>query len=97
MIGDRKRIKNQLRKYETLLARKVLGLSEQELRDLIADLGARLEQEKCDTTLRFTREWCQRSGHDFFHVADSLGQLGGLCDCEVLANIRPTSIFAEYD
>ena len=45
------------------------------------------------STLRFTSGWGAINGIDPGALADSLAHLGGYCDCEVLANVEPESIF----
>jgi len=40
----------------------------------------------CDRTLRLTREFAEKHGLSFEHLAKVLAEMGGYCDCEVLLN-----------
>ena len=45
------------------------------------------EDEGCDRTLRFTEAWARQGGRDVDVIIRAVNELGGYCDCEVLANV----------
>lgn len=63
-----------------------LGLSPDELAELLDELDDELGEHGCDHSYRFTRAWLRRTGRDDTALA-GLRELGGGCDCEVLANV----------
>ena len=77
---------------ERLRAREAMVLDEGRLSDLIAYLDE-LAEEGCDHALRFTERWAAARGLESPGLVESLAHVGGYCDCEVLANVEPESIF----
>lgn len=68
-----------------------LSLAEAEA--LFAYLDEQLEEEDCDHTLRYTQQWLQQQAHpQMAAVIAELQEMGGYCDCEVLANC-----YEDYD
>jgi hypothetical protein len=57
----------------------------QNLRDLFDHLDS--EGAECDHTLRVTTAFLQQRGLDVERIVLWLGEHGGYCDCEVLANV----------
>ena len=51
-------------------------------------LDTELPRQGCDRTRRLTRRWLEEHGYDAEPVFAWLGQVGGFCDCEVLANVE---------
>jgi len=50
-------------------------------------LGSRFAGEPtCDGTHRLTREFAEKQDLSFGELTQSLGEMGGYCDCEVLLN-----------
>lgn len=45
-------------------------------------------QERCDHTRRLTESWLRSRDHDVASVFAWLDTQGGVCDCEILANIE---------
>jgi hypothetical protein len=68
-------------------------LNADQLNSLLDNLDERLVDEGCDRTLRLTREWAADHAVDAAALEESLAHFGGYCDCEVLANVEPESIF----
>ena len=67
----------------------MLGLAEAELPSLLAHVERHLDADGCDHSLRAARGWAARSGRSSETVAAALAELGGYCDCEVVANVTP--------
>ena len=86
--NDKKDLKRlvQLKQYEKKWAE--LGLSPPQLEELGKYLRKALQQEQCDHSLRFTRQWLQSADiHSKENVIVALRNQGGYCDCEVLSNV----------
>jgi hypothetical protein len=66
-----------------------LGLAPGQLKSLLDYLDVQLPVEPCDHTLRHTETWAAEHAVAADELADSLAELGGGCDCEVLANVDP--------
>ena len=54
-----------------------------------ARLGERLDAAGCDHSMRFTEQWAVARQSDWTRLTEALGNAGGYCDCEVLANTDP--------
>jgi uncharacterized protein DUF2695 len=66
-----------------------LPLSREELDDLLEHLDHHLQRHTCDYTLLATERWLERRNLDVERVSAGLQEMGGGCDCEVLANLDP--------
>ncbi len=65
-----------------------LALTPSQLEDLGNHLRAKLPENGCDHTLRFTLLWLREAGHGKTKgVIEALRNRGGFCDCEVLNNV----------
>ena len=75
-----------LKEYESQWAD--LDLTLTQVAELGNHLQARLVENGCNHTLRFTQEWLQagKAGKTK-GVIDALRNQGGCCDCEVLNNV----------
>ena len=62
-------LKRQVRASEQADARRRLGLTVDELGDLLEDLESCLDVSACDHSLRFTEQWAQGSGRVVNRVA----------------------------
>lgn len=62
-------------------------ISQEALGALFAHLDSALA-EGCDHSLRFTRAFLESRGLSVELVVPWLGEYGGYCDCEVLANVE---------
>jgi hypothetical protein len=92
--ADRKReLKRAFKEREKESARSAMPLSEEQLNDLLDYLDERLPEVGCDHSLRLTREWAATNAVEARALATSVEHFGGFCDCEVLANVDPESIF----
>lgn len=65
-----------------------LPLPRSELAALFDFLDSRLASEDCNHTLRLTREFLWERSVAEEPVVAWLGEHGGFCDCEVLANVE---------
>jgi hypothetical protein len=68
-------------------ARAAFPLQEEELEKLFDFLDISLEKNGCDHTLRQTKQWIDESNNSQDAIIPWLGDNGGYCDCEVLANV----------
>ena len=88
--------RNARRAYgEAQRARERAGmiLDEPQLSSLLDYLDEQLQVARCDHTLRFTEAWAAEHSVDATALAASVEKFGGYCDCEVLANVEPETIF----
>ena len=60
---------------------------------LLEYLDKRIRELGCDSTRRLTREWLAREGWPVHPTEFALIALGGGCDCEVVMNVQPSSIY----
>lgn len=79
--------KELMKKWKAQQNRKCV-LSRTRVKKLFAFLDKRLEEESCDETLRFTKEWLAAniSPEKQEAALTEMAEMGGYCDCEVLAN-----------
>ncbi len=56
---------------------------------MLDHLDGHVGEHGCDRTLAGTNAWLTTRGHDVERVLEGLVELGGGCDCEVLANVDP--------
>ena len=66
-----------------------LPLDLDDMSALLDHLDAELGDRGCDHTLRITEAWLGAHDHDVANVVAALRNMGGHCDCEVLANVDP--------
>ncbi|WP_206789048.1 DUF2695 domain-containing protein [Amycolatopsis sp. MtRt-6] len=66
-----------------------LGLDAGQLADLLDHLDE--DADGCDGELTRTREWALDAGLGWPPLEERLRELGGGCDCEVLANLDPAA------
>ena len=90
---ERRRLKAEYKDQERAKLRRLLVLDEKQLNALLDHLEESGADEICDDTPRLTTAWAERNGLDADAVTASLAELGGHCDCEVLANVDPEEIF----
>jgi hypothetical protein len=65
-----------------------MNLTPDQLADLGEHLQARLSDNECDHTLRFTQEWLEAYNRGKTKIVmEALRNQGGYCDCEVLNNV----------
>ncbi len=62
-------------------------IGREDLRALFDHLDDVVGREGCDNTLRRTRAFLQGRSLDQAVIVPWLGEYGGYCDCEVLANV----------
>ncbi|MFC3486550.1 DUF2695 domain-containing protein [Amycolatopsis roodepoortensis] len=85
----RKALRNAYREQQRVGAWSALGLDRAELDALYDWLDEQLGAEGCDHSLRLTEVWALERGMDWPTLREALGDAGGYCDCEVLANTDP--------
>ncbi|WP_301950653.1 DUF2695 domain-containing protein [Bacillus sp. V59.32b] len=66
-----------------------MGLSPEELDSLGNYIADKLNENSCDHTLTFTKEWLKekKTKNKIAGITKALQNQGGFCDCEVLANV----------
>lgn len=89
----KKALREQYKRGERDERRKRMCLSEPQLEALLDHLEQRLERTGCDGTPRLTVEWIEGERMDRDRVLESLLELGGGCDCEVILNVDPEEIY----
>jgi hypothetical protein len=86
---QRKRdLKHRWRERQRTEGRAALPLPFDRLKAMFGMLDIELPHQGCDHTRRLTRRWLEEQGYDAEPVFAWLDQVGGLCDCEVLANVE---------
>lgn len=83
--GDRER-KRAWKAQQRELAQAAFPVSSELLQALFETVGARVEANGCDHTLKFTRQWIAEEKQPTDEIIRWLAQHGGFCDCEVTAN-----------
>ena len=84
----RKAIQNELRKKADAEKLADLPIPKEKLAALFNYLDLQLTEHGCDDTLRFTQEFAASHNHAFEPIKKWLGDYGGYCDCEALANVE---------
>ena len=85
---QRKALRREMAKQERAKAQASMPISKSDLKDLFDHLDQELAKGDCDESLRFTREFLNNRGLPQEGIINWLGEHGGFCDCEVLANIE---------
>jgi 2-hydroxy-3-keto-5-methylthiopentenyl-1-phosphate phosphatase len=83
----KKKLKKEVKEQQFKKNRDILALTPNQLDDLLGFLQKRLAA--CDHSFKRTLEWIISADLDTTLVCSSLRELGGCCDCEVLANVTP--------
>lgn len=63
-------------------------LSKTNAEDLFQYLETQLDDNSCDDTLHYTKQWLEENlaPEKMNSVIEELEEMGGYCDCEVLSN-----------
>ena len=72
-----------------------MPLEPDEFDDLVDWIDARVQSEGCNHDLRFTEQWLTAHQLPLETTIFALIAQGGACDCEVVMNIEPESIYPE--
>ena len=83
----RKELQKQMRQQVRARLDASLPLTRKQLTGLFDRLDKALA-DGCEHDLRFTRAYLQAQGLPEEGIVPWLGELGGYCDCEVLANVE---------
>jgi hypothetical protein len=83
-----KSIRRQLAQEAKSKANQQRPISLEHLHGLFDFLDSQFEHQPCDHSLRITREFLVAQGLDPDKITPWLGEYGGFCDCEVLANVE---------
>ena len=92
-MDERRRLKAEYLRREREAMRAKIALDEVQLRALLAWLEGELASGECDHTQRLAERWCSGKGLDAGVVLSGLAELGGYCDCEIVANVDADEIF----
>ena len=84
----RKEVLRRVREQQRAEARASLPLPDDQLRAMFDALDRELPIRGCDHTHRLTQEFLQQRGLSAEAVLTWLGENGGYCDCEALANVE---------
>ncbi|GAB3860742.1 DUF2695 domain-containing protein [Hymenobacter terrigena] len=84
----RKAIQNELRQKADAEKLAALPMPREKLQAFFDYLDQQLEEHDCDDTLRFTQEFAASHNLAFEPIKQWLGDYGGYCDCEALANVE---------
>jgi hypothetical protein len=97
--AKRQAIKQALRQEENERFRSTLPVTLGLLRDLFDFVDQRLADSECDNTLRYTLLFLSERQLESEGTISWLENLGGFCDCEVLANVeeRFLEVYPETD
>ncbi|WP_397534589.1 DUF2695 domain-containing protein [Roseateles sp.] len=87
MNSNDKQLKREWKLEQNRLASAAFPMPDTLLESLFNTVGARVGDSGCDHTLRFTERWIGEHGQSASSVLDWLKGQGGLCDCEVVANV----------
>ncbi|GAA4012370.1 hypothetical protein GCM10022247_38700 [Allokutzneria multivorans] len=71
----------------------VLPLDRPRLESLLGHVETAVEAEGCDHGLRATDAWAVRNGVSLDDLHRGLRGYGGHCDCEVMFNVDPDTVF----
>jgi hypothetical protein len=85
MSEDHRHLKQQWKEAQRNTARQKFPLPEPELGSMFDGVSAAVERDGCDHTLRATTAWLAQRPEGPT-VVSWLGENGGYCDCEVVAN-----------
>ncbi|OGX80946.1 hypothetical protein BEN48_07185 [Hymenobacter glacialis] len=86
--GRRKAIQNELMKKADAERLAALPMPKEKLQEFFDYLDQQLEEHDCDDTLRFTQQFAASRNLAFEPIKQWLGDYGGYCDCEALANVE---------
>lgn len=64
-----------------------------ELEELIADIDDHLAENACTNKLEFTEKWLRERSKPVAIISMELLVHGGGCDCEVVLNVDPESLY----
>jgi Protein of unknown function (DUF2695) len=84
----RNAIKRQIKEREKVVNQKFLPISMNKLKELFDYLADQLFSNVCNDTLRFTNNFIRENNLPEADLVKWLGENGGYCDCEVLANVE---------
>jgi Protein of unknown function (DUF2695) len=86
--AKRQAIKQASRQAEHERFRLTLPLSPELMRAVFDFVDQQLAESECDNTLKHAVHFLSEHHVDADSVVSWLGNLGGYCDCEVLANVE---------
>jgi len=84
----RKAIQNKLTQKANIEKLAGLPMPKEKLAAFFNYLDQQLTEHDCDDTLRFTQEFAASHNLEFEPIKQWLGDYGGYCDCEALANVE---------
>ena len=84
----RKAIQNELTQKANTEKLAVLPIPKETLQAFFDYLDQQLTEHDCDDTLRFSQEFAASHSLAFEPIKQWLGDFGGYCDCEALANVE---------
>lgn len=85
----RKQLRAQYKQSERADWEARLPLAVDDLEELLNHLDSHVGQDGCDHSFRHTEAWLAAHDHDVNCAVAGFREMGGGCDCEVLANVDP--------
>ena len=81
-------MQNELKQKADAEKLAALPMPREKLQAFFDYLDQQLTEQGCDDTLRFTQQFATDNNVAFEPVKQWLGNYGGYCDCEALANVE---------
>lgn len=70
-----------------------MPLSRAQLEEMLCEVDSKLKQTGCDHTTSLSAEWLESQGHPVTATLMACLAMSCGCDCEIVLNIRPDSIY----
>jgi Protein of unknown function (DUF2695) len=84
---DRKRLQREVEQKHRSVEEAAMPISRKDLSALFGFLDERLGKEPCQHNLKYTLDFLAKRRLSEDEIVRWLGEYGGFCDCEVLANV----------
>jgi Protein of unknown function (DUF2695) len=85
---QRKALRREMAKHDRAKAEASMPILKSDLKGLFDYLDGKLAEVGCNESLRYTREFLRSRKLPEEDIVSWLGEYGGFCDCEVLANVE---------
>ena len=89
----RKWLKDAYLRADQAASASFLPLDRPQLESLLDHVEAAVDAEGCDHTRRAADAWAEQHGIDLDRLHRGLEEYGGYCDCEVVMNVDPDTVF----
>ena len=89
----RKELKDAYVRADRAASAALMPLDRAHLQSLLDHVDAAVSSEGCDHTRRATDAWALDHGVELHPLHEGLEEYGGFCDCEVVMNVDPGTVF----